>query len=114
MDQGIAIDLTGGSQEQAALLDPCKPQCLVGSKGAHLQGLYGIHEIIDGAGGAGQVKDESILREIDVFGDIVVDELEILPARKVSYVVDASRQQVVKGDNPNGPSREACRRGGFR
>src|SRR5207253_5554881 len=95
VDLGIAVDLGGGGQQEAGALGLGQAQAVVRAQAAHLQGLDGDAEVVDGRGGAGEVEDqvEGPL-EVDGARDVVLHEHEVA-AREVLDVGDVAGQQVV-------------------
>ena len=50
MDQGIAVDLGGGGEQEAGLLGPGQPEHVVGAQRPHLEGVNGVTLVIDRRG----------------------------------------------------------------
>ena len=72
----------------------------MGAERADLEGLDRQLEIIDGAGGRGEMEHVvDAAGEVDVLGDVVVDEREVRVAGEVGDVVGVARDQVVDGDD---------------
>jgi hypothetical protein len=57
MDEGVAVDLGGGGEQEARALGLGQAEGVVGAQRADLEGLDRQFEVVDGAGGRGEVED---------------------------------------------------------
>ena len=73
---------------------------LVRAERADLQRLDRLAQVVDRAGQRGEVEDRVDLAvDVDVLGDVVLDELEALVAGEVADVARVAGEQVVERDD---------------
>ena len=97
--QRVAIHLGGRSDHEFGLLRFGQPQCIVSAEGAYFQRRDGPLQIVDRAGWAGPVQhhiDRTV--EIDVFRDVVFDEIKI-SRRQMRDIRQVAGQEVVDPDH---------------
>ena len=100
MDGRVAIDLTGGRQQEPRVLFLCQAQSLVCAKCAHFQGLDGHLQVIDRRCGRGEVQDQiQPARHMDEFGHILMEEMKLLMMHEVLDVPDTSGAEVVHAEH---------------
>jgi hypothetical protein len=93
--EGIAVDLRGGSEEEAGPSGLGEAESAIGPEGADLEGLDGQLEVVDGRGGAREVQHVvEVALDGDEVGHVVLDEDE---ARilDVGDVVEGAREEIV-------------------
>ncbi len=99
MDLGVAVDFAGAGEEKAGFFDFCEAEGFVGAEGADFEGGDGHAEVVYGAGGAGEVEDVVYFAfDVNVFGDVVVDEVEA-GVPDVIYIGYGASDEVVHADN---------------
>ncbi len=97
MDQRIAVDLGGRGEQESRLLVLGQPERVVGPERADLQGLDRQLEVINRAGGRGEM--EHVIHRAgqeNKVRDIMTDETEPFVAGQVRDVVRAAGHQVVQ------------------
>ena len=101
MNEGIAVDLRGGGDEEARALVLRQAERLVRAERADFERLDGEFEVIHRAGGRGEMPDEiHRLLEEDELSDILLNELEGRVPTEVSNVLDAAGDEVIQADDP--------------
>ena len=99
MLQRIAVDLGGRGDDEARALGLGQAERLVRAERADLQRLDRQLEVVDRAGGAGPVQDEvDRAVDVDVVGDVVLDEREVA-VHQVRDVRGVAGEQVVDADD---------------
>ena len=72
----------------------------MGSVGADLEGGDGMLEVIDRAGGGGEVEDVmNLVRDEDEVRDVVLDELVVIVAGQVLDIRGRAGDEVVNADD---------------
>ncbi len=101
MDQGIAVAFGSGREEKGRPFGLGQAQRVMGAEGADFQGRDRQLEIIDRAGGRREMKDviKFLLRDIDVIGDVMLDEEVIRVAGEVRDVRGVAGDQVIDRDD---------------
>ena len=92
----IAVHLARRGEQEARALDLRQAEHVVGSIGAHLERVEREAQVVDRAGGAGQVEDE-VHRLVDEPGlrQVLVDEDEVGAVLDVLDVLERARVEVV-------------------
>ena len=88
MDLGIAVNLGSGGEQKPGVLREGEAEGVVGAERSDLQGLNGVLEIINRAGGAGQVKycvHGSV--HLNMIAHVVLNESEQLAAERQKIIV---------------------------
>ncbi len=100
VDEGIAVDLGGGGQEEAGTLLLGDAQGVVGPQAPHLQRLDGELQIVHRARRRSEVEDAVyVLVDEEGLGDVVLDEPETLEALQERRVVPGAGDEVVDTDD---------------
>src|SRR6185503_5318266 len=96
----IAVYLGSGREQEPRTFCLGKAERLMTAEGADLERLDGQLEIVDGARGRSKVEHaiEGPL-DIEIVGDIVLDEPKPVVPHQVSYVLRAARDEVVRADD---------------
>ena len=99
MLQGVAVDLRRGREHEPGVLRLGQPERLVRAERAHLQRRDRQLQVVDRAGRARPVEHHVHgAVDVDVVGDVVLDEQEIA-VRQVRHVRDVAGQEVVDADD---------------
>ena len=105
MDQRVAVDFTGGSQQVARLVCLCHAEGIVRAKRARLHGLDGQVEIPGrrlrvGAGRGGEMQDRvHFAGYVDVIGNVVFIKREFFVSHQVRDVLAIARDEIVQPDD---------------
>jgi hypothetical protein len=99
MDQRIAVHLARRGEQKTRALPLGEAERVVRPVGAHLEGLQWKSQIVDRARRACKVIDDvDLFVDLEVAGDVVVDEDEAVTA-EVLDVLQRARLQAVDADN---------------
>jgi hypothetical protein len=100
MDQRVAVDLRGRSEEEAGLLRHREPERVVGPERTDLEGLDRKLQVVDGRGGGGEVEDR-VERPFhrDELRHVVPDEPEPFLSLEVRDVAQVPGHEVVHGED---------------
>ena len=100
MDGGVAVDLGSGGEKETGAFVPGEAEGFVSAEGADFQCLDGNAQIIDRAGGRGEVPDviDGFVKENE-FSDVLLNEAEILISTEVRDVVRAAGDEIIKADD---------------
>src|SRR5439155_13089249 len=100
VDLRVDVHLAGGRQQEAGTLGLGQAERLVGSEASDLQRLDRVLQVVDRGGRTGEV-EHRVDRpgDMDVVGDVVVDEREPGSAHEVLDVVEVAGDEVVDRDD---------------
>jgi hypothetical protein len=100
MDGWIAVDFGGGSDQKAGAFAFGKAEGFVGAEGADFQGLNRHSQVVDGAGGRGEVPDviDGVVQKNE-FSNVLLNETEIGMAGQMIEVGDGAGDEIVHADD---------------
>ena len=100
MDEGVAVHLRGGGEQEARALRLRQPERLVGAEGADFQGRDRMLEVVHRTRRAREVQDgvQGPL-DLDEVRHVVQDELEVVVAPQVGDIGGVPGQEVVHPDH---------------
>jgi hypothetical protein len=100
MNERVAVDFGGGGEEESRAFMFGEAEGFVRAEGTDLQGLNWNLEVIDGTGGRGEVPDViDVFVQEDEFGDVLLNEAEVLVAAEVRNVIDVAGDKIIEADD---------------
>jgi hypothetical protein len=97
---GVAVHLTGACHQVTSVFRLGQAKGIVGSERAYFKRLNGVHQVIDGAGGAREVKDvvdRTVERQW--LRNVVFDKVEPRLVQECLQILFAAGDKIVNGDN---------------
>ena len=96
----VPVDLGGRGEQEASPFSLCQSECVVGPQAADLERLDRELEVVDRAGGRGEVQDAvDVLVEEERDGDVVFDQPKAVERLQMFGIFTGTRDEVVDADD---------------